>query len=140
MMTSSRISPIQRGTSRPLGKSRKNAKREVRPRKLTRLKGKEKTGEESASTKVGLPDEGVVEDITRKKAASSASQSSDLRQKMMKPTAHQIAAMITEKMVNKAAYPLADKPVVESVCSPCAGSAPKSLPHAVPIKHAVWSC
>jgi hypothetical protein len=40
-------------------------------------------------------------DITRKKAASSASQSSDLRQKMKKPTAHQIVATIMKKMVNK---------------------------------------
>ena len=39
-----RISHIQRGTSRPLGKSRKNAKREVTPRKLTRPKGKAKKG------------------------------------------------------------------------------------------------
>src|SRR6266567_1983264 len=69
MMTSSSVSPIQRGISRPLGKSSKNTKREVCPRKPKRLKGKAKTGKASANTKVGSPDEGVILNITRKKAA-----------------------------------------------------------------------
>src|SRR5437660_755990 len=109
MMTSNRISPIQRGTSRPLGKSTKNTTRETCPRKLTRLRGKSRAGEASASATRELYDR-VVPDITRKKAASSASQSSDLRQKMRKLTAHQIAAVIAKKMVSRAAYSLTEKP------------------------------
>src|SRR5436853_220196 len=44
MMKSSRISLIQRGTSRPLGKSRKNTPREIPPRKFMRLRGIERAG------------------------------------------------------------------------------------------------
>src|SRR5947207_3062756 len=101
-MPSSRISPIQRGTSRPLGKSRKNARSEAFPRKLRRLRGKMRTGEGNVSAPLNT---------TREKAASNANQSSDLRQKMRKPTPYQIASMITKKMVSRAGYPLAAKPL-----------------------------
>src|SRR6202165_4946960 len=125
MMQSSRISPIQRGTSRPLGKSRKNAKREVCPRKSMRLRGKERAGETSASTAGVLLFEKVVTlNIPRKKAACSANQSSDRRQKMKKPTPYQMAEVITLKMVSRAASPLTERPMVERDCCTCAGMAP----------------
>jgi len=83
--------------------------------------------------------EGVILNITRKKAASSANQSSDLRQKMRKPTAHQIAVMIAREMVSRAAYPLTEKPLVESAWSTFAVSAPGRLHNRGPT-HALWSC
>ena len=57
----------------------------------------------------------VTLNITRTKAASSANQSSDLRQKMKKPTEYQIAEVITMKMVSRVANPLTERPMAESV-------------------------
>jgi hypothetical protein len=62
---------------------------------------------------------------------------SDLRQKMRKPIPHQIAAMITERMVTRAAYPLAEKPMAESDCSTCVGSDLLRL-HVVASTHAFY--
>jgi hypothetical protein len=45
----------------------------------------------------------VILNITRKKAVKRANHSSDLRQKMRKPIPLQIATMIVEKSVSKAA-------------------------------------
>jgi len=64
---------------------------------------------------VGLPGEGVVEDITRKKAASSANQSSDLRQKMMKPET--VAQAVVNALVLSA-----ESTVEELVIIPSAGT------------------
>jgi hypothetical protein len=44
MIKSSRIRTIQRGTTRPLGKRIKNAKRETYPRKSMRLDGTARAG------------------------------------------------------------------------------------------------
>src|SRR5438034_5046201 len=102
-MTSNKINTIKRGTSHPLGKSTKNKPIEALPRKLSRLKGKMRTEEGSASPPLAS---------TSEKAASSASQSSDLRQNRRKPTPYQIASTITKKMVSKAAYPRAGNPLL----------------------------
>ena len=81
----------------------------------------------------------VVTNITRKKAANRANQSSDLRQNRRKPIPHHITAMITQKMVQKVAYPLAETPSARSAWSPLAVSAPAMLHSTGPI-HALWSC
>src|SRR5260370_24525611 len=105
------------------------------------LRGKARIGEASASAEGTLLfDREVTLNITRTKAASSANQSSDLRQKMMKPTPYQIAAVITLRMVSRAAYPLADRPRVKSACSICTGSASGRLLHVTESTNTVCIC
>ena len=55
-------------------------------------------------------------------------------------TQKQIAVIIAKKIVNKAAYSLADKPEVESACSPFAGNATARLLHVTASTHALWIC
>src|SRR5258706_13827646 len=114
MKSSSRIAPIQRGTSRPLGKSTRNIAREAFLRKLTKPKGNASAGEGRVSGPLNS---------TRNKAASSANQSSDLRQNRRKPTAYQITSMSTKKTVSTPAYVLAEKPLAVSEGSTWGGSA-----------------
>ena len=75
--------------------------------------------------------------ITRKNAANNANQSSDLRQKMKKPTAHQTAVQSAQKKVNRAAYTLTELPEVVSARSSFEVSTPVSVLHITGSLHAL---
>src|SRR5258708_20348709 len=68
MTTSSRISPIQRGASRPLGKSRKNTTREAYPSNPTRPAGKARAGKATASARTALAEEVIPKTPSKNEA------------------------------------------------------------------------
>src|SRR5258707_7545193 len=78
--------------------------------------------------------------ITRKRAATRAIKSSNLRKKISKPIPHQNETMIAREMVSRAAYPAAEKPSAGSAWSSFAVSAPGRLhKRGLPV-HVLWSC
>src|SRR5215210_8452317 len=79
---------VQRGTNRPLGKSKKNSTTQTEPRISTLRTGNHQAGWEEIKEFAAVGSTVTVPNATRNSETSSAIQSSERRQKMSAPTAN----------------------------------------------------
>src|SRR5215217_2784828 len=85
---------VQRGTNRPLGKSKKNNVMQISPRIWTLRTGNHQAGWEEIKVSATVMSNVTVPNATRNAETNSAIRSSERCQKMMVPTANHTSSKI----------------------------------------------